>query len=808
MLPDLERERGAYGLKENTLAKLYVRILCLPQEGKDAQKLLNYRAPMSTGNVAGDFAEVLYWVLRNRCGTDSGLTVGYVNERLDTIAAKHAAHDPRGVDNEFIIMRNNMTAVEQKWLVRIVLKNMPLGLGRKHLLNLYHPDAQELHDVTSSLLDICIKLRNPTLRLHEVEVQLFQPFRPMLSERCDIQSLSFKGTYYLETKLDGERFQLHYDHGKFKYFSRRGFDMTDNYGEDVYSGHLSRMISRQLESSVINCILDGEMMVWDVDHSCCITKGANYDVKKLRFGKKQPCFCVFDILMLNGEVLTNKPLKDRLRILNEEVLEALNAAIERREEGVMLKDPLSIYKLNARNAGWFKIKPEYTEGAMVDLDLLILGGYYSGGRRRSQVSHFLLGLKVPNTDKFESICRVGSGYTMEELAELNDRLQLKWVKFNPSSIPDFLLFGKERPDMWIHPQNSHVLQVKATEVIRSNDFLCGYTLRFVRVECVRYDKAWSDVLTTGEFHEIRNRYAGKLTAGPISKKISRKRKSNDELVPWRKVERISEIFKNKEICVMSGSETSSKQDLEGIIIKNGGKIVATPTSNTYCIVIGDSRHDIRVKNVINSKKHDVVLWSWLLKCQESSRLLPWKPNVIVSSTMRTQLRLSKKYDRYGDSFTKESSLETLREVLKRARDSGDARSELTLSEMKEIDLELFPGGTNPYSPLRGCIAFFDIYAALGDSSSKRHVYMTTEVLLFRFLAGIVSSEIVPGVTTHVVVHSQHRAHLKEVEELKRKAGYSFSVVSNSWVLGCWEAREKLDEAGYSFFDTSNVENQI
>jgi len=42
----------------------------------------------------------------------------------------------------------------------------------------------------------------------------------------------------------------------------------------------------------------------------------NIDVKKLRIGNThQPCFCVFDIIFYNNEILTNEPLNKRLHIL-------------------------------------------------------------------------------------------------------------------------------------------------------------------------------------------------------------------------------------------------------------------------------------------------------------------------------------------------------------------------------------------------------------------------------------------------------------------------------------------------------------
>ena len=44
---------------------------------------------------------------------------------------------------------------------------------------------------------------------------------------------------------------------------------------------------------------------------------------------------------------------------SEDCLNALNDSIDRREEGIMVKDPLSIYKPNVRKGGWLKLKPDY-----------------------------------------------------------------------------------------------------------------------------------------------------------------------------------------------------------------------------------------------------------------------------------------------------------------------------------------------------------------------------------------------------------------------------------------------------------------
>lgn len=110
----------------------------------------------------------------------------------------------------------------------------------------------------------------------------------------------------------------------------------------------------------------------------------NTDVKNLKdTSLYRPCFCVFDILLCNGQVLTNKPLNYRLEKLKEvvtplegviefvsrkmtsvkdDVLDSLNNAIDNQEEGIVLKEFTSVYKPNARkNGGWYKVKPEVGE---------------------------------------------------------------------------------------------------------------------------------------------------------------------------------------------------------------------------------------------------------------------------------------------------------------------------------------------------------------------------------------------------------------------------------------------------------------
>lgn len=46
------------------------------------------------------------------------------------------------------------SANEQKWLIRLLLKDMRLGIAHTKILNAYHRDANELFDVCNDLIKV------------------------------------------------------------------------------------------------------------------------------------------------------------------------------------------------------------------------------------------------------------------------------------------------------------------------------------------------------------------------------------------------------------------------------------------------------------------------------------------------------------------------------------------------------------------------------------------------------------------------------------------------------------------------------
>ena len=48
-------------------------------------------------------------------------------------------------------MLKNMTAEEQKWLIRVIMKELKMGLSQQSVFSVFHQDAEDLFNVKMSL---------------------------------------------------------------------------------------------------------------------------------------------------------------------------------------------------------------------------------------------------------------------------------------------------------------------------------------------------------------------------------------------------------------------------------------------------------------------------------------------------------------------------------------------------------------------------------------------------------------------------------------------------------------------------------
>ena len=193
----------------------------------------------------------------------------------------------------------------------------------------------------------------------------------------------------------------------------------------------------------------------------------------------------------------------------EEIMASLDAALGRGVEGVVFKSLGTPHVPGGREGDWIKLKPDYVPDMSDELDVLIIAGYYGEGvKRGGAISHFLLGVLAPASEKHKHpnvgyphiypFAKVGAGYSQKALAELRARLEDGQHVWQKNQRPRHLCGWvpnktDDEPDVWFEPAKSVILSVQAYEIVKGEAFLpSAYTLRFPRVRKIRYDKPWNE----------------------------------------------------------------------------------------------------------------------------------------------------------------------------------------------------------------------------------------------------------------------------------------------------------------------------
>ncbi|KAF8451829.1 ATP dependent DNA ligase domain-containing protein [Terfezia claveryi] len=884
IMPDKDRDRTVYGLKEKTIGKMLVKLMKINKTSDDALALLNWRLPgrgsASSSSSTGDFAGRCYEIIKKRpMRTSPGdLTVADVNDMLDRLSASSKEEQQLPIFNE---LYNNMNATELMWVIRIILKQMKVGATEKTFFAAFHPDAETLFNVSSSLKRVCWELHHPTIRLDSTEkgVTLLSCFQPQLAQ---FQKRSLDDT--VKEKLDGERMQMHMSEGAFRWWSRKAKDYTYLYGGGEGGGSLVRYLQNAFDPGVKSIILDGEMITWDPTLDCIVAFGtlktACLAQAKSPFDTTchRPLFRVFDILYLNGESLVNYTLQDRRRALSrsvrsvhrrleihnytpastaQEIEDSLRKVVAEASEGLVIKNPLSMYRLNERNDDWMKVKPEYMTEFGEDLDCLIVGGYYGSGRRGGFLSSFLCALRVDGSfrapgdpdNKFWSFCKVGGGLTAADYTKIQHMTRGKWMKFDPRKPPKDVIelaggpLQYERPDEWIRPEDSLVVAIKAAQVAVSDQFRMGKTLRFPRFKAFREDKDWRSALSVTEFLNLKAKVDKEHTEKMnVEKKVRRgagagPRKKREIMVigqegvgaavkaedggegvttPFAGPETM--VFDGLSVFIMTDSVTpgykKSKHELEQLVKRNGGRFFQSERAVEGIRLVGDKK-TVKVSAVIKAGKGDVIRPMWLLDSLkqflkdrdggkgkgkrrsvdgEGIRLLPLEPKYLLHAYPETQEAAERNIDEWGDSYCRDV-------------EGGELQYLLESSPVGEIDLaraggvrdEIFGSSEGEGDQGVRCVAYIDVP---GEEEGKEKVVplglRIAEQLLMFAGAMVVGSPFEGGVT-HVVV-DKDSGGLERVKALRgefakrmEEGGRIPWVVGSGWVEECVRERTWVDE---------------
>jgi DNA ligase-4 len=341
-----------------------------------------------------------------------------------------------------------------------------------------------------SIRRVTEELFDPKVRLHVRAVNFGQAMRPMLADKVHLSTLLQdvrEKEIVIETKLDGERLLLHYEQASSKLFlfSRQGTDYSEEYGRQ-----LKPIVKQHCLCS--SCVLDGEVLAWNETDQAFEDFGSLKTVAAGDGRQRHLCFVAFDVLMLNGAVVTDQTLRQRRQLLEacvqprdswfycvqqlrcdsvDTVKDKLQEACERQEEGIVLKDLNSKYLPGERSTAWSKLKLDCLDNMSHDLDLVVIGASYSKSRgRHGALYDLLLGVRVESVTSdciATSFVRVGSGLSFkgsdeQSFVALAKRLEPHWKDFDPKQPPSLLQLkggSKERPDKWIDPRDSVVLEV-------------------------------------------------------------------------------------------------------------------------------------------------------------------------------------------------------------------------------------------------------------------------------------------------------------------------------------------------------------
>jgi DNA ligase-1 len=382
------------------------------------------------------------------------------------------------------------------------------------------------------------------------------PLKPMLAKPT--KSIGevldrFEGKdFTCEYKYDGERAQIHFvshdadeefvataapaagksDRGISNIFSRNSEDLSKKY-PDILS-KLPKWVKKGTKSFVLDC----ETVAWDVEKKAVLPfqqlmTRKKKDVK-IEDVKVKVCVFAFDLLYLDGEALVNKPFRERREHMYsafeeiegefifakygntreiEEIQTLLEDSVKGGCEGLMVKmlDGVeSHYEPSRRSQNWLKVKKDYLAGVGDSLDLVVLGAYYGKGKRTSVYGAFLLACYNPATEKYESVCNIGTGFSEALLTELHDTLS-PLVIDRPKPFYDHSTGKNDQPDVWFEPK--FVWEVKTADLTLSPRYRAaasevgdgthkGVSLRFPRYIQAREDKKPDDATSSRQVAEM------------------------------------------------------------------------------------------------------------------------------------------------------------------------------------------------------------------------------------------------------------------------------------------------------------------
>jgi DNA ligase 1 len=340
---------------------------------------------------------------------------------------------------------------------------------------------------------------------------------------------------FLEDKYDGMRAQVHCGDagqpGRVTIYSRNREDVTESFPE------LEEAFARVQPERDGALIFDGEILGWDLEQARALpfaVLGQRIGRKKVSNGWRQQVpvvFMAFDLMYAGGELLLERPLRERRNRLEavveglvqrvvspvivderardsqtvlfagaesdgverlmispsrlvesaEDIDRAYADARARANEGVMLKAAGSVYQPGRRGLAWLKLKRE-----LATLDVVVTGAEFGHGKRAGILSDYTFAVCGAGGELL-NVGKAYSGLTDVEIAEMS-----AWMMEH--TLKDQGYFRTVEPLM--------VLEVAFNNIMRSGRHASGFALRFPRILRIRKDKPVSEIDTVERVEEI------------------------------------------------------------------------------------------------------------------------------------------------------------------------------------------------------------------------------------------------------------------------------------------------------------------
>ena len=413
------------------------------------------------------------------------LTVESVDETIDRIERTTGAGSGAERQALLTVLFARATSAEASFLRRLLLGEMRQGALEGVMADAIAKAASVPLDLVRRAAmfsgdlgrTAAVALSQGAPGLEQVGLSVLRGVQPMLaSPAADVATaLAETGPASVEWKLDGARIQVHRDGDQVAIFTRNLNDITDR---------MPSVVASVLALPVRQIVLDGESIGLDErgrPHRFQDTISRfSRDAPRAEARALQAFF--FDVLHVDGEDLVDRPLHDRVALLDEVArplrLPALStadpaeaeafadAALVAGHEGVMVKALDSPYQAGRRGGSWRKVKPVRT------LDLVVLAAEWGHGRRTGWLSNLHLGARGAEGG-FVMVGKTFKGLTDELLRWQTERFQE-------------LAIGSDGYVVHVRPEQ--VVEVALDGVQVSTRYPGGVALRFARVRRYRDDK--------------------------------------------------------------------------------------------------------------------------------------------------------------------------------------------------------------------------------------------------------------------------------------------------------------------------------